>query len=363
MKKGNNTQEAGNNATQIQANTINVGLKESEVRDIVSNEIKYALGEMRLLAVEETDKRLNNYANVYIPKLVDNALLDSFAKPQIQMLFRKTEKVAACTDKEKDYEILSELLIHRAKKDGNYITSAAISKSIDEVENLSDEAIMCLTVRYIVQSIMPKQKNVTEGLNTINKLYKTIIQDNILPNDNNWIDNLELSNAIKTDNISETKSFEEYYYERFSGYSSLGIKKDSEEYEKACKVLSDNGIPKNFLIENEFNSDYVKLPLVNLNDIDSLGIEITLKSKDKLTTLCFPFDENKKKAIQEVIKLYIKKEDKQSFTNLLKSYEYINKVMSWWNEKRRPAINITPIGRVLAHVNAKCSDSTFPDLD
>ena len=55
-------------------------------------------------------------------------------------------------------------------------------------------------------------------------------------------------------------------------------------------------------------------------------------------------------------------EVKNNFNNLLYSLKTIKKLCLWYNSIKYN-VNITSVGRVIAHTNAKRMDNTLPDLD
>lgn len=57
----NKNQKARDNVVQVQADTINLGLTEETVRNIISIETQKALKEAELVATEVALKRLNEY--------------------------------------------------------------------------------------------------------------------------------------------------------------------------------------------------------------------------------------------------------------------------------------------------------------
>ena len=313
MSNDKYTQKAGDNSTQIQSNLVKIGIDEKRVREILKEEKQIALKEMSIIAENVAQGRLDNYTNVLVPKLVKAELLDKFSDPKIQMLFRQSEKTAVCTDRNKDYELLSELLIYRIKRDGNYTIGAAIKKAIDEVDNLSDDALLGLTIIFAIDSYVPVSGDVHEGLQTLNNLYGKIMKSKFVNIDGkSWLENLEIINAIRINPILQNKRLEDIYLEAFDGYFSLGIKKDSDNYNKAIEILQNNQLPLYVLSENILDNNSVR----------------------------------------------------EKYIDLLKSYEYINALILWWdNNIIDTSFNITSIGKVIAHTNAKSIDSTLPDLD
>ena len=361
MPNEKHTQKAGDNSTQVQADLVQIGIDEKRVREIIKEENKLALKEMSIIAEDTAIKRFDNYTNILVPKLVKAELLESFSDPSIQVLFKQSEKTAVCTEREKDYELLSELLIHRIKKNGNYTTSAAIEKAVDEVNNISDEALLGLTIVFSILTYSPITGNIKNGLSVLDDLYGKIIRNANLPNNFDWIDNLEIVGAIRRSSNSKFRRLEDYYFESHKAYSSIGIKKDSENYNKAIEILRNNNIPQNILIENELDNNYVVIDHFNLNSFDDLNLVI----KQGNVELSQPFSSSQKQALNEVVNLYENNNsDKNKFTELLKSYKNINILLEWWNDNlTKLHFSITAIGRVIAHTNAKSIDSTLPDLD
>lgn len=355
------SQKAGNNATQVQNNLIKIGIGEKEVREMIKDEIQNAIEQMSIIAKNIANERLESYANILVPKLVKAEVLDSFSNPAIQVLFRQSERTAVCTARQKDYELLSELLIHRINKNGNYTTSAAIEKAIDEVNNISEEALLGLTITYSILTYRPTAGNIKLGLETLDELYGKIIKNSKLPVKRDWIDNLEIVRAVRISTNSKFKKLEDYYFESFKGYSCIGIKKNSTDYNKAQKILQDNNLPENSLVDNIFNDNYVRL---NFFDLETFDNKKLLIQEDKLE-VHKDLTIKQKKALKEIVDLYENNDkNKSKFVELLKEYKNINLLLEWWNENLIDQYySITAIGRVIAHTCAKSIDSTLPDLD
>lgn len=355
------SQKAGNNSTQVQTNLIKIGIDEKRVREIIKEENQNALKQMSIIAKKTAIKRFDNYTNILVPKLVKAELLESFSDPSIQILFKQSEKTAACTERQKDYELLSELLIHRINKNENYTTSAAIAKAIDEVNNISDEALLGLTIIFSILTYTPTTGNVETGLATLDNLYGKILKNSNLPNNIDWIDNLEIVRAIRISTNSKFKRLEDYYFDTFKGYSSIGIKKNSLNYDKAQKILRENNMPVSILVDNIFNDNYVRISIFDLNSFDDLS----LVSKEGSDGLSKKLTETQKKALKNIVDLYEKGSiNKNKFIKLLKTYKNIDLLLEWWDTNlTKLHFSITAIGKVIAHTNAKSIDNTLPDLD
>lgn len=362
MSTRNRKQEAGDNSTQIQAEVIQVGIDEKRVREIIKEDNLSTLKEMSIIATDEALKRLTDYTNVFVPKLVKMQLLESFSDPEIQMLFKQSEKTAICTNREKDYEMLSELLIHKVKRKENYNTSAAISKAISEINNISEEALLGLTLLFSVTVYTPTSGNIDDGLSALNDLYGKIVDKSFYKSETkDWIENLDIINAIKLNQYITSKKLEDYYCEILDGYSCLGIKKDSDNYKDAIQLLKKNGIPLDILSDNVFDNGYVRINTPKLNNFDEIVIKIIINNN----VINIPLNDNQKKVLSDVVNLYDKNElSKQKFKEKLKTYSNINDLINWWNDKMiKNSFIITPVGRVIGQAYIKNIDPTLPDLD
>ncbi len=112
-------QKAGDNSTQLQAGVINVfsGITEARAREIYKEEFEKVI-EFTQEAKQTTINRVCELENRVIPKLsqIDKGL-DFFSNPDFQFLLIEAQKAAARSERPVDYDLLSELLIHRVKND------------------------------------------------------------------------------------------------------------------------------------------------------------------------------------------------------------------------------------------------------
>lgn len=57
-----------------------------------------------------------------------------------------------------------------------------------------------------------------------------------------------------------------------------------------------------------------------------------------------------------------KNENMNAFINIWNSYPILRNINEWWGTIHSP-FNVTAVGRVLSHANAKRCDPKLPDLD
>lgn len=70
----------------------------------------------------------------------------------------------------------------------------------------------------------PIVSNIDSALNTLNELFGEIIYSE-LPSGNDWIDHLDILDAIRINQFGRFKSIEEGYANMLNGISVVGIKK------------------------------------------------------------------------------------------------------------------------------------------
>lgn len=354
-------QKAGDNSTQVQASVFNVynGITEQRAREICKEEfakIQELTQEAKQLAIQ----RVCELENRVIPKLsqIDKGL-DFFSNPDFQFLLMEAQKAAARSERPVDYDLLSELLLHRVKNDNDREKRLGIKKAVEIIDIISDEALLGLTILHSVTAFIPNNGDVDLGLDILDGLFQKVICGE-LPIGNHWLDHLDLLGAIRVDSPMELKPICEYYSERLEGYVCTGINKESDDYLKALRLLTEMKIPNDILVDNVLNPGYVRLQINNQRSINSMyrfiapNVRIPL-TMEEIATLNEIFTMYNKDAnlIQRV---------KQNFSEKWMRRKTLRQLKEWW-EKIPCAITITEVGKVLAHVNAQRCDSSLPPLN
>lgn len=141
-------QKAGDNAQQLQAGTINVtnniisGIDEKKAREIFNEMYTVARKEFTQEAYQCANERVTKFEEAFMPKVLNlEEALQKFSDPSFQFLITEAHKTAASTEREADYELLSELLLHRVKSDKDRKVYAGIKKAIGIVDQVDDDAL------------------------------------------------------------------------------------------------------------------------------------------------------------------------------------------------------------------------------
>ena len=357
QKAKDHVQQAGDNAQQIQAGTviINNGLNESQVRAICSEMSYKAMEEYTAESHLTVEKRISDFANVLIPRIekIENGF-EAFADPEFQVELKKAQVVSACTDKEADYEMLSELLLHRIENRDNRRVKASISKAVEIVDKIDDDGLCGLTFAFSILQFNPTSGMVKSGLESLSKLFQQL-PINKIPKDYTWISYLDILDVVRSSQIGEFKKLIDILFNRLNGYTSVGIKKESENYKNAIEVLNSVNLNNSLLVNHELNEGYVRIPVsgkeyisdIMINTfIPQLGMSIPIKVNDSmisgLNKIWDMYENNNK----------LKMQIKDKFVNLWKSFDTLATIEKWWDNIPNH-FSITPLGRVLAHANAQ----------
>jgi len=362
-------QKAGEGSQQLQADKmiVNVGIDEKRAREIYQEMNSQVRKEYSKEAFEIANSRIHEFEDRLMPKMdaVDGAL-EAFADPSFQLLLVEAQKTAASTERPADYDLLAELLIHRFQKGENRFTRAGISRAVEIVDEISDEALLGLTVFHAVSTFLPTSGDINQGLITLNDLFGKIIYGN-LPNGNEWLDHLDILDAVRINSIGSMKTIEQYYPEALVGYIEVGIDKKSDNFNKANELLQKNGLPKNILVDHALNLGYSRINLPNRKQISSLNLQKPVIQSGKLTIHTQPLSEKQINSINSIYDLYSQDNGlkQQNIKQLMKEWDKqpnLKKLRIWW-DKLSSGIQITSVGKVLAHSNAQRCDKNLPPLN
>lgn len=360
-------QKAGENAQQLQANNmiVNLGIDEKRAREIYQEMNLQLKSDYTEEALRIANIRVKEFENKLLPKMeaVEGAL-ESFADPSFQLLLVEAQKTAASTERPVDYDLLSELIIHRFQKGENRVARAGIHRAVEIVDDISDDALLGLTVYHAVTYFLPTSGNIYEGLNVLNDLFSKIIYEN-LPIGNDWLDHLDILDAIRIKSFSTLKKLQVFYSERLSGYIEVGIEKNSDNYNKANQLLIDAGLPQNILVEHELNSNYVRINTPNKEEISFPNLQILTNINSQKIIL--PLSETQINTIKSIFDLYkqdesIKQQNIKIFMEEWDKRTNLKKLKDWW-DNISSSFQITSVGRVLAHSNAQRCDKNLPALN
>lgn len=115
------------------------------------------------------------------------------------------------------------------------------------------------------------------------------------------------------------------------------------------------------------NPDYVRIPVPNRQQIGSLNLIQQVVHEGRLIQFPVPLSEKQKDAINSVYDLYdnnpsIKSENTRLLIENIDQRKHLNTLKAWWNSLN-VGVQITSVGKVLAHSNAQRCDKNLPPLN
>lgn len=360
MESNKQTQKAGDGSQQIQAQTVifNNGITEERARAIFTEMNALALREYTNDAYKIATDRINCFENKLMPRIlsIENSL-PMFADPAFQFQLKSAQRTAAVTERQNDYDLLAELLVCHIQKGEDRKNRAGISKAVEIVDEIDNDALCALTVAHAMRILRPASGSIKEGLERLDGLFSEIICEE-LPFGDRWLDHLDVLGAIRIAQFIKLKPLEQYCAEGFEGYACIGIEKNSDNYKKAEEHLIKVSLDPSILVDNECLEGYVRLPVITRKNINDLLI----KDSDSYRSI----NDIEKKALEDIWELYDNDTQKMTeahnnFIKLWDSFDPLKKIHVWWNEIPF-SFSITQVGTILAHTNAKRCDKSIPDL-
>ena len=363
------SQTAGDNSTQMQAGVINnnytivQGIDETRAMEICQQQFQLLTRDLIQEAKEVAKERVEQFVKVLIPKLVEyDEQLKAFAEPSFIKTLQSAQKSAACTSRKADYDMLSDLLIHRLDQGENREQSLGISKAIEIVDQLSEEAVIGLSVCYTTLHLIPNADNLHEGLSAHDKLLAKIIGNEDLPQGERWIEHLDLLSVVRLTpkSLGSFLKLSKLKPQVFSKYFISGVKVESEEYSTITNDFIQHGLPLSCFVPHPLKSDYVMLKLPNEN-IDKI---YTTRQNSDGETIYVPLSSEQKEVIKRAFEVSRRDESKNEqlvskFMEEWEKFPTLNKVRIWW-DALPSHFSITSIGRAISYAYIHSKDPNVP---
>lgn len=268
------TQQAGEGSQQIQATNVtiinNSGPTEEQVKKIVNDLIPVAIKEYTEEARETANERIAKLENCILPRISQvDGMIESFSDPAFQRLLVKAEQEAAASEREADYDLLTELLVYHVQKGDNRKNRAGVLKATEIVDLIDNTALCALTIMNTVETIGPRFGDVMQGMYVLSDAYSKMEYTD-LPEGIDWMEHLELLGAIRLSRNIKLNKFEDFYARALNGYACVGIRKESDNYKTAIELLKSIQIGECGLRDNILLDGYVRLDVPNKDYIERM---------------------------------------------------------------------------------------------
>lgn len=340
------------------------GITEERCRAIFDEKWLIAARDFTFESFEKGERRKKEFRTELFTRIgSEKNGFESFGDPAFQFLLMDAQRSAATTERKSDYQVLSELLARRTMVGNDRKSQIHIKKAIEMLPYISDEALLGLTVDFLLLKIVPITGNISQGLKVLDSTFGKVIGENQLPTGTQWVESLEACGLVKIalgSFMSMNKSAT-IMANKLSGYVLPGIKKDSDNYKEAIDLLVGANLPASILESHKLNPEYVRLEVVEEAKIDDLIMEQELGQGVKLK---IQFTDQQKEILHKVFALYeenatIKEQFKKRLEEEMAKYHYINKVKDWW-DGINVVFQINKTGTILANANANKYDSNVP---
>jgi hypothetical protein len=371
MADDKQTQKAGDNSQQFQANTIilNQGIDEKRAREIYIESFEIAKRDLTQEAIACATERVQQLEECFMSRIKSiEGAINSFSDPAFQVLLTNAQRTAVATERENDYGMLAELLVCHIEKGNKRKTRAGISKAVEIIDKIDDDALCALTVLHAIEQFRPIAPTSKQGLNTLSSMFDKIIYMP-LPTDNSWIEHLEILDTIRINSMGHFLSLEEFYSKVLEGYTLAGIRKDSDKYKQVTDLLLSINLTPSLLVNNDYLPNYVKLPIISKSQITDLKIVRNATVAGQVLKIEKEITDDEKKVLESIFDLYdkdtnINKQSLDAFMNEYHKHDSLSRIAEWWEELKKLSFsfNLTHVGIVLAHTNARRCDKTLPDL-
>ena len=367
MTKEKQVQKAGDNSNQVQTQTMIVnnyfGLSEDRAKELFGELSSKMIEDALCAGFEVATQRIQKFQDEVIPRLKGlEEKFQSFNDPAFQVFIKKAQLSAATSDREIDIELLSELVAHRVNNKKDIKKKTSIEKAVEIINKIDYDALCGLTMFYSMCKFVPVSGSIEKGIQDLNDLYEKC-QYEELPKDDEWLDNLDILNVVRK-SFNSFEKFEDYLIEKFDGYVCVGIKVDSAEYVEFCNELKRLDL-EFILVNHELLDGYARLLMPFKDSIDKYIIENVVDGREIESEIVF--SDEQKRCLKTIQGAYSKdvvllNKVKEAFKNKLNSQNAIKKAIDWWNGLDN-YFEVTSVGSVVAHVNAKRIDDNIPDLD
>lgn len=397
MEINKSEQTAGDNSTQVQAGTVNnfynttniVGIDEKRARNICKEEYAIAKANWTQEAQGIAQERVMALEDKLIPKMKQHdETLKIFGDPAFQFVLRKAQISAASSGEEKDLDILSELIVHRAEQNGNRERTLGITKAIEIIDQIPESSLIGLSTFYAIHRYVSESFDIHQGLKTLDNLYKSILNDTELPVGTQWLENLDVLSAVRmgSSGIQSFKKMEEFLSNKLACLP-IGIERYSTEYNEILLELHNVSLydPKEEIAElNEDNGDNkkilkIEIPLFKEHPLregflictyppeaftegNSISIKVNLGAQE----LDIPLNREQFLAFKHLSEITYKDgRNVESLTSKLikewDNYENLKNVRIWWNQL--PIFfTITPIGVAIANAYIRTKYPAIPSM-
>jgi len=222
------SQKGGQGSQQMQVAgdyIVNVGVTEARAREIARETSREVVQQHTAEAMDLVVERIEKLDTRVVAILGTQDRLSAFADPGFIRTFKKAQEGAAASERESDYDMLAALLAQRAERPRDRPVRAGIERAIEIMDQVDDDALRGLTIVHALSKWIPASPNISQGVTAMENIFADLV-DGPLPEGRDWIDHLDILDAVRVNSLTQFKPFDEFYPVQFPGYVAPGVLKD-----------------------------------------------------------------------------------------------------------------------------------------
>ena len=343
---GRQGQRAGSNAQQIQVSgdlVVSTGVTEARAKEIALEAARSVIADFSDEAKVIGANRIGHFDQRLVSDFAADGHLSAFADPAFHVSLRQAQLGAASTERLSDVDMLVGLLAQRVTKGHDRIMRAGLTRAVQIVDQVDEDALAGLTAFVSVEQWGPSGGGLHDGLDTMERLYSELIADE-LPGGEDWLNHLDLLDAVRVNRMAPLKSFDDYYpHSHFPNYVSRGIEAGSSIEQTVSAKLKELGFHLS-LVEHELKPGFRRVDVPTIKQV-----------RVALTDAGCP--SGLSESIEAVLKRDLAVDEIEASLLPLVVEEISNrprlaKLRLWWNGIPY-AFTVTAVGRALAIANVK----------
>lgn len=343
MTTGGQSQKGGQGSQQLQVAgdyIVNVGVTEERAREIARQTSQEVIQQYAVEATELVECRIASLDKRVVSVLSLRDRLDSFSDPSFIRTYKKAQAGAAASERESDYDMLAALLSQRADRPRERPVRAGIERAIEIVDQVDDDALRGLTVVYALGKWIPSSPDIGEGVRVMESIFAELL-DGPLPKGRDWIEHLDILDAVRTNSLTEFKRFDDYYPAQLQGYVAPGVA-DGEVPSEIGGVLGSSSWDP-LIVKHELRPGYVRFKAiaehVTRKDLKQRGVpDVAIDGIVNGAVTTFGLG-----TIDDSARL--------ALVSRLRAEPTIGAVAGWWDSLPY-YFSMTAVGRALATANA-----------
>lgn len=240
-------QKAGNDSINLQGkeiNIINEGLSYREAKEIALDVYKANFLELSDRAANIAFEQTKKFTEEFLEKLYDGDDIDKdeLEKPSFQMQLFKAQQENIKANDDSIEQILSSILVERAKQKDRTLKQIALEESITTVSKLTSEQLDLLSLNYLINDHTMYIHFSKDPLGSLKYFLETIVKFSVVIDDYQSPDiaHLVFCGCIrKLEKSSVNKSF----HEKYEGLFTKGFSMDEYRENFETKIFDKLIIP------------------------------------------------------------------------------------------------------------------------